>query len=248
MNTAMHQEAFPGEDISDRPPPAGQRARAARAARRRPAQRSLPRRRPQGRHLSAQHAFELPERLEAHAPPEARGLARDDVRMLVATRRRPPRPRAGARPARLPALRRPRRHQHLGHAAGRAARAPHGRRRARAAPLDAAAGRRATTAGSSSCAPAPSPSAAGAPATSCELPGGGQRDARGALPHRRAPVGRPARSARAAAGLPGPPRRADPLPLRPRRAPARRPTRRPTRPSPAAPRCPAPGARSPRRC
>jgi S-adenosylmethionine:tRNA ribosyltransferase-isomerase len=34
--------------------------------------------------LSAQAAFELPERLEAHAPPEARGLARDDVRMLVA--------------------------------------------------------------------------------------------------------------------------------------------------------------------
>jgi S-adenosylmethionine:tRNA ribosyltransferase-isomerase len=34
--------------------------------------------------LSAQPAFELPERLEAHAPPESRGLARDDVRMLVA--------------------------------------------------------------------------------------------------------------------------------------------------------------------
>ena len=34
--------------------------------------------------MSAQAAFELPERLEAHAPPEARGLARDDVRMLVA--------------------------------------------------------------------------------------------------------------------------------------------------------------------
>jgi S-adenosylmethionine:tRNA ribosyltransferase-isomerase len=36
--------------------------------------------------LSALPAFELPERLEAHAPPEARGLARDDVRMLVARR------------------------------------------------------------------------------------------------------------------------------------------------------------------
>jgi S-adenosylmethionine:tRNA ribosyltransferase-isomerase len=36
--------------------------------------------------LSAQVAFELPERLEAHEPPEARGLARDDVRMLVAPR------------------------------------------------------------------------------------------------------------------------------------------------------------------
>lgn len=31
-------------------------------------------------------AFELPERLEAHEPPEARGLARDEVRMLVAAR------------------------------------------------------------------------------------------------------------------------------------------------------------------
>jgi len=32
-------------------------------------------------------AFELPRALEAHEPPEARGLARDDVRLLVATRR-----------------------------------------------------------------------------------------------------------------------------------------------------------------
>jgi S-adenosylmethionine:tRNA ribosyltransferase-isomerase len=31
-------------------------------------------------------AFELPPALEAHEPPEARGLARDDVRLLVATR------------------------------------------------------------------------------------------------------------------------------------------------------------------
>ena len=34
--------------------------------------------------MSAQPAFALPERLEAHATPEERGLARDDVRMLVA--------------------------------------------------------------------------------------------------------------------------------------------------------------------
>jgi S-adenosylmethionine:tRNA ribosyltransferase-isomerase len=32
-------------------------------------------------------AFELPAALEAHEPPEARGLARDDVRLLVASRR-----------------------------------------------------------------------------------------------------------------------------------------------------------------
>jgi len=31
-------------------------------------------------------AFELPARLEAHEPPEARGLSRDEVRLLVATR------------------------------------------------------------------------------------------------------------------------------------------------------------------
>ena len=74
----------PGRGHLRSPAARGQRARAAVAARRRPAQRALPRRRHQGRHLSAQPAFELPERLEAHAPPEARGLARDDVRMLVA--------------------------------------------------------------------------------------------------------------------------------------------------------------------
>ena len=74
----------PGRGHLRSPAARGQRARAAVAAGGRPAQRSLPRRRHQGRHLSAQHAFELPERLEAHAPPEARGLARDDVRMLVA--------------------------------------------------------------------------------------------------------------------------------------------------------------------
>jgi S-adenosylmethionine:tRNA ribosyltransferase-isomerase len=34
--------------------------------------------------VSAQVAFDLPERLEARATPEERGLARDDVRMLVA--------------------------------------------------------------------------------------------------------------------------------------------------------------------
>jgi S-adenosylmethionine:tRNA ribosyltransferase-isomerase len=32
-------------------------------------------------------AFELPDRLEAHEPPEARGLARDEVRLMVASNR-----------------------------------------------------------------------------------------------------------------------------------------------------------------
>jgi S-adenosylmethionine:tRNA ribosyltransferase-isomerase len=36
--------------------------------------------------VSAAAAFELPPALEAHEPPEARGLARDEVRLLVATR------------------------------------------------------------------------------------------------------------------------------------------------------------------
>ena len=36
--------------------------------------------------MSTAVAYELPERLQAPAPPEARGLARDGVRMLVATR------------------------------------------------------------------------------------------------------------------------------------------------------------------
>jgi S-adenosylmethionine:tRNA ribosyltransferase-isomerase len=43
--------------------------------------------------------FELPARLEAHEPPEARGLARDDVRLLVA---RPPRSIVHSRFSELP--------------------------------------------------------------------------------------------------------------------------------------------------
>src|SRR3954471_21649314 len=36
--------------------------------------------------MSTALAFELPVALEAHEPPEARGLARDEVRLMVATR------------------------------------------------------------------------------------------------------------------------------------------------------------------
>ena len=43
MNTRMHQEAFPGEDISDRPPPEESVPGPARADRGRPAERALPR-------------------------------------------------------------------------------------------------------------------------------------------------------------------------------------------------------------
>ena len=42
MNTRLHQEAFPGEDISDRPPPEDERPRPARADRGRPPERPLP--------------------------------------------------------------------------------------------------------------------------------------------------------------------------------------------------------------
>ena len=42
MNTRLHQEAFPGEDICDRPPPEDERPRPARADRGRPPVRPLP--------------------------------------------------------------------------------------------------------------------------------------------------------------------------------------------------------------
>ena len=68
-------------------PPAaagGERARAARADRGLASERPLPGARARGR--CSVSALELPVRLEAHEPPEARGLGRDDVAMLVATR------------------------------------------------------------------------------------------------------------------------------------------------------------------
>ena len=45
MRTQMHQDAFPGEDISDRPPPDDERARHPRPRRQRRPERPLPRRR-----------------------------------------------------------------------------------------------------------------------------------------------------------------------------------------------------------
>ena len=76
-------------------------------------------------------------RREAHEPAEARGLARDAVRMLVATRGRRARPRPRARAPRAPARRRRARRQHVGDAARRAARAARRRHGAAPAPLDA---------------------------------------------------------------------------------------------------------------
>ena len=89
MRTRMHQEAFPDEDISDRPPPGRQRAGPARSRRGDAAERPLPRPGARGSRLvstlAATAAATLPEPAEASRPPEARGLGRDDVRLLVAS-------------------------------------------------------------------------------------------------------------------------------------------------------------------
>ena len=87
MRTRMHQEAFPGEDISDRPLPEvtapfwnwlfDRDRRPARSTVRGPAG---------GCAMAAAgvtDTFALPAHLEASEPPEARGLRRDDVRLLV---------------------------------------------------------------------------------------------------------------------------------------------------------------------
>src|SRR5262249_58416366 len=70
-----------------RPPPSGrERAGTAGPDRRRAAKRPLPRPRARGGGRVSSPAFELPARLEAHEPPEARGLRRDRVRLMIASR------------------------------------------------------------------------------------------------------------------------------------------------------------------
>ena len=89
MRTQMHQDAFPGEDISDRPPPEESVPGLLRLI-----EDDLPSGRYRARELAATEsvaamnalAFELAPDLEAHEPPEARGLSRDEVRLLVARR------------------------------------------------------------------------------------------------------------------------------------------------------------------
>ena len=166
-------------------------------------------------------AFALPARLEAHEPPEARGLERDEVRLLVdrargRPRARPPRPR----PARAARARRPARRQHVGDAARGVPRAPRRRHRARPARLHAAA--RLPTTGWSSCAATAPRSARGRAGERLALPGGGVATLVRALPRRGAALGRGAAPAGAAERLPRPPRPADPLPPHPRRLAARR--------------------------
>ncbi len=85
MRTRMHQEAFPGEDISDRPPPEQSVPGIVELI-----EGALPSGRYQARALLqaasslSALAFTLPPGLEATAPAEHRGLARDGVRLLVA--------------------------------------------------------------------------------------------------------------------------------------------------------------------
>ena len=156
MRTRMHQEAFPGEDISDRPEPEESvPAILILVDGDRPSGR-LPRERPdQGGRVSAIEAPELAPHAAALEPPEARGLRRDDVRMLVAHRadgwlvharfRDLPELLADGRPARR---------EHLGDAAGRASRRAGGRRAGGTPPLDRGArgpARRALAVASSSC-------------------------------------------------------------------------------------------------
>ena len=95
MRTEMHQDAFPGEDISDRPLPGdGRAARCSGCSTQRPAVRALPGRRrwpcaAVARHDAAHSTARAsgstpPTSSTAPEPPEARGLARDEVRLLVA--------------------------------------------------------------------------------------------------------------------------------------------------------------------
>ena len=102
MRTAMHQAAFPGDDISDRPlpetvvpafrgcsstVPPSRRFHSAELAGGPSHDAGVRRRRcPSPPEQSHRLSFDLPERLEAAEPPEARGLTRDGVRMLVAER------------------------------------------------------------------------------------------------------------------------------------------------------------------
>ena len=92
MRTQMHQEAFPDEDISDRPPPEDSVPGLLELI-----EGELPSGRyrahelidAEGLAMSAL-AFDLPQALEATAPPEARGVDRDGVRLLVAEPDRSP--------------------------------------------------------------------------------------------------------------------------------------------------------------
>ncbi len=76
MRTQMHQDAFPGEDISDRPEPESAVPGAAAAGLRRPRERALPRLRPGGGDGMTQPAGRaLPDARRTARPPSRRRRA-----------------------------------------------------------------------------------------------------------------------------------------------------------------------------
>ena len=186
-------------------------------------------------------ALELPVRLEAHEPPEARGVGRDDVAHARCDAARPrARPRPFPRAAAVPVRGRPARRQHLGDAAGRARRPP---RRATVAALALDAGTRrhlARRAADERPAPLPATASGRSPRAPRRRPGRAARTIR----RQRSTLRRAIRARRAARGLPSPARAADPIRLRPRGR-GRSTRTRPSSPSsPGAPRCRAPAGPS----
>ena len=241
MRTQMHQEAFPGEDISDRPLPEDERPGPADLDRGL-AERALPGERGDAC-MSAALAFELPERLEATEPPPER----DEVRLLVASGDGLGHHRFTDLPDLLRA-RRPARRQHLGDAPRRAARRRRrcgciSRRRCRAVFEDDGHERWVVELrdGIDAIPRRPRGRAAAAPRR-------GDGGALGAVPGRAAAVGRAAHAPRAAARLPRPATASRSATATcPSRARSRT-SRRSSRSSRAAPRCRAPAARSAAAC
>ena len=153
MRTEMHQDAFPGEDISDRPLPETVVPHLLALDRQRSTERSIPAVGGDVMTATLESSLSLPldPSLEAHEPAEVRGRGRDDVKLLVSdgadrvvhtTFRDLPDP---------PSSGRPRRREHVGDRR-RGRRRPSARRTRRAHPLlDRAPGRavarRGTTAG-----------------------------------------------------------------------------------------------------
>ena len=252
MRTRMHQEAFPGEDISDRPPPEdsvpgllelidgelpsgryqARRARsptAARADERAGVRAAAPRWRPPSRRRRAASARDAVRLMVADARPTSRSSTRGFDELPRAARRR-----------------RPARRQRLGDAAGRGAPAARGRRQrgARAFRHPRAGARRALAGGRAAqrrrLAPGPGPRRRddrarrrrGELELVAPYASGSRlmlaRSTAAAAPSRSCSSATASRSATATCSTPG----------------RCRPTRTSTRSRPAAPRCRAPAGRS----
>ena len=126
MRTRMHQDAFPARRHLRSPAARGDRAVLELAVRSRPgtaSRRALrgPSRRTRDGCSRVMADFTLPASLEAAEPPEARGLRRDEVRLLVSdVDQRLDRARALPRSAAMAVARRSARRQHQRHAERRA--------------------------------------------------------------------------------------------------------------------------------